>query len=82
MTNGRPSDMDTRGWYRAARTINENKATNNAFRSSYCSPVTTQNSAPAPTHLAFNALKFPALKLSGPSPGNPVPMDMDAAVRG
>ena len=79
MTNGRPSDMDTGGWYGAARTIDENKATNEAFRSSYRSPAVTQTSTQAPSRPAFNALKFPAPKPSGPSPGNPVPMDVDAA---
>ena len=71
--------MDTGGWYLAARTIDKNKATNKAFRSSYCTPASTQASAPPPTQPAFNTLKFPAPKPSGPSPGNPVPMDMDAA---
>ena len=79
MTNGRPSDMDTGGWYGATRTIDENKATNEAFRSSYRNPAVTQTSMQALSCLAFNALKFPAPKPSGPSPGNPVPMDMDAA---
>ena len=73
MTNRKLSDMDTGGWYGAARTIN------NVFRSSYCNPVMTQTSAPAPTHPGFNALKFLALKPSGPSPGTLVPMDVDAA---
>ena len=66
MTNGRPSDMDTGGWYGAARTIDENKATNEAFRSSYHSPVVTQTSTQAPSCPAFNALQFPAPKPSGP----------------
>ena len=80
MTNGRPSDTDTRGWYGATRTIDENKATNDAFRSSYRNPAATHTtSTQAPTCPAFNALKFPVPKLSGPLPGNPVPMDMDAA---
>jgi len=68
-------------WYTAARTIDQNQATNEAFRSSY----QTLSAAPTPSHLAtFNTIQFQALEWSAnhqhaPTPGNPVPMDIDAS---
>ena len=38
MPSGRPSDMVPTDWYTAARTIDQNRATNEAFRSSYRTP--------------------------------------------
>ena len=38
MPSGRPSDMVPTDWYTAARTIDQNWATNEAFRSSYRTP--------------------------------------------
>jgi len=71
MPSGRPSDMVPTDWYTAARTIDQNRATNEAFRSSY----QTLNTAPTPSRPAtFNTVRFQA-----PTPGNPVPMDIDAS---
>lgn len=79
MTNGRPSDTDPAGWYAAAQTIDENRVINNMFRLSYCAPALMQQAAQPQTHqVTFNALKFPVPKQSIPSPGNPVPMEVDA----
>jgi len=81
MPSGRPSDMVPTDWYTAARTIDQNRATNEAFRSSYQTP----NAAPMPSRPAtFNTVRFQALEQSAnhqhaPTPGNPVPMDIDAS---
>jgi len=81
MPSGRPSDIVPTDWYTAARTIDQNRATNEAFQSSYQTP----SAAPTPSHLAtFNTIQFQALEQSAnhqhsPTPGNPVLMDIDAS---
>jgi len=81
MPSGHPSDMVSMDWYTAARTIDQNRATNEAFRSSYQTP----NAAPTPSHPAiFNTIQFQAPERStnhqhAPTPGNPVLMDIDAS---
>jgi len=68
-------------WYTAARTIDQNRATNEAFQSSYQTPSV----APTPSHPAtFNTVRFQAPERStnhqhALTPGNPVPMDIDAS---
>jgi len=68
-------------WYTAARTIDQNRATNEAFRSSYQTPSV----APTLSHPAtFNTIQFQAPEQSANhqhtlTPGNPVPMDIDAS---
>jgi len=57
MPSGCPSDMVPTDWYTAARTIDQNRATNEAFRSSYRTPSV----APTPSHPAtFNTVRFQA----------------------
>jgi len=81
MPSGRPSDMVPMDWYTAARTIDQNRATNEAFQSSYRTPsVAPTLSRPA----TFNTVRFQAPERSTnhqhtPTPGNPVPMDIDAS---
>ena len=81
MSSGCPSDMAPMDWYTAARTIDQNRATNEAVRSSYRTPSVS----PTQTHLStFNTIQFQALEWSvnhqhAPTPGNPVPMDIDAS---
>ena len=81
MPSGCPSDMVPMDWYTAARTIDQNRATNEAFRSSYQTPSV----APTPSCPAtFNTVLFQAPEGSAnhqhaPTPGNPVPMDIDAS---
>jgi len=76
MPSGRHSNMAD--WYTAARTIDQNRATNEAFRFSYQTPSV----APTPSHPAtFNTVWFQALERSAnhqhaPTPRNPVLMDM------
>ena len=80
MASGRPSDMVPNQWFSAACTIDLNQATNEAFRSSYRTP----NPAPSQSRPAislhppnFNAIQLPIQAHRTPSPGNPVPMDID-----
>jgi len=81
MPSGHPSDMVPTDWYTAARTIDQNRATNEAFQSSYQTlSVAPTLSCPA----TFNAVRFQALERStnhqhAPTPGNPVLMDIDAS---
>jgi len=81
MPSGHPSDMVPTDWYTAARTIDQNRATNEAFRSSYQTPsVALTPSRPA----TFNTIWFQAPEWSAnhqhaPTPRNPVPMDIDAS---
>ena len=57
MPSGRPSDMVPTDWYTAARTIDQNRATNEAFWSSY----QILSVALTPSHLAtFNTVRFQA----------------------
>ena len=84
MTTGRPSDDVPSHWYKAARTLDQNRATNEAFRSSYRTPGNPVLSQP---RQAVPGLIRPPVRLpvrtpfhahNNPSPGNPVPMDVDA----
>jgi hypothetical protein len=80
MTSGRPSDEVPSQWYNAARTLDQNRATNEAFRASYRVPAS--NPVPIQTRQPVPGLsRFPVNAHFRPSPGNPVPMDVDAARR-
>jgi hypothetical protein len=82
MASGIPSDTNPDEWYSMAWTVDQNRATNEAFQSVYRGPAATPRSA---THLAFPAFSIrptpPALTQRHahtlPTPGNPVPMDVD-----
>jgi hypothetical protein len=81
MAAGRPDDLDPDGWYEAAIRIDQNQAANAAFRSAHAShskpPPTSSTfpTRPAPSAPAKPFHKFAHLS---PTPGNPVPMDVDA----
>jgi len=81
MPSGHPSNMVPMDWYTAARTIDQNRATNEAFWSFYQTPSV----APTPSRPAtFNTVRFQAPERSAnhqhaPTPGNPVLMDIDAS---
>jgi len=80
MTSGRPSDMEPSDWYKAAKTVDQNRATNEAFRSSYRIPsFTPSHSQSRPS--APGIIRPYIHAHTNPSPGNPVPMDIDAARR-
>jgi hypothetical protein len=80
MASGRPSDDKPEQWYSMARTIDQNRAANEAFQSSYRSPT---QSVRAP---AVTTIRLPPPAPQGhahitPTPGNPVPMDLDRTKR-
>lgn len=78
MASGRPSDSSPDEWYNMARTVDQNRATNEAFTSAYRAPaqalprpIGTSVFRPVPTGAAQRHAH------SVPTPGNPVPMDVD-----
>jgi len=83
MASGRPSDTNPEEWYSMARIVDENRATNEAFQSASRGPAPTVRS----TTFSMAAIP-PARSLAPaipqrhahtvPTPGNPVPMDVDA----
>ena len=79
MASGRPSDTNPTRWYEMARTVDENRATNEAFQSSNRSQ-TAVISRSASILPACVAPSLPNAHLV-PTPGNPVPMDIDLTRR-
>jgi len=83
MPSGHPSNMVPMDWYTAARTIDQNRATNEAFWSSYRTPsVALTLSHPA----TFNTIRFQAPEQRAnhqhtPTPRNPAPMDIDTSFK-
>jgi hypothetical protein len=81
MTTGRPSDTDPEAWFRLATQMDQNTAADRAFHASLISPPLT---APPP-RMAPSMPPRPAALTSfahsAPTPGNPVPMDIDATRR-
>jgi hypothetical protein len=76
MSSGRPSDIAPTAWYEAARNVDQNRASNEAFRSTLRAPT------PFPNHLrppAHSSPRPPPLTQAHirPTPDNPVPMDVD-----
>ena len=83
MASGRPSDTNPEEWYSMARVVDQNRATNEAFQSAYrgstlLSLATAFSTAATPTA----CLPVPVVPSKHahtiPTPGNPVPMDVDA----
>ena len=75
MANGRPSDTAPTAWYKAARNVDQNRASNKAFRSVHCIPnllCSLPSSAPRPSIIPAHVR---------PTPGNPVPMEVDMTQR-
>jgi hypothetical protein len=82
MASGRPSDTSPTQWYEMARTVDQNRATNEAFQSAHRGPAPTPSRVlttfpirPAQQHMP------PRHAHLVPTPGNPIPMDIDAAKR-
>jgi hypothetical protein len=77
MASGRPSDASPEQWYNMARTIDQNRAANKAFSSTYRSPVPSLG--PVATSVIRPAA--PSVRAGHshihPTPRNPVPMDLD-----
>ena len=81
MPSGCPSNMVPTDWYTAARTIDQNRATNEAFQSSYQTPSVAPTQAHPST---FNTVCFQALEQSANhqhalTPRNPVLIDIDVS---
>jgi Retrotransposon gag protein/Zinc knuckle len=78
MATGRPSDAKPEAWYRLAVQMDQNRAADEAFQASYRqtpAPVTIPPQATIPMRTVPTA----RFAHSNPTPGNPVPMDIDAA---
>ena len=80
MAAGRPSDTDSKAWFHLAVQMDQNRAADEAFHTSYrqTNPPTSATRVPTPLRSVPTA---PPARFahSNPSPGNPVPMDIDAA---
>ncbi len=76
MATGRPSDMDPNAWFHLAVRMDQNCAADEAFQASH-------KPAYVPLNLKTPSLARGTLPLrfthSTPTPGNPVPMDIDTA---
>jgi hypothetical protein len=85
MTSGRPSDTDPESWYRLAVQMDQNRAADEAFHSSNrTAPTIPHSSRPSIIPFAKVSPAAPPARFAhaAPSPGNPVPMDIDAARKG
>ena len=81
MASGRPSDTDPGKWYEMARTVDDNRATNEAFQSAYRAPALAAPTGRLTSVIPVrSAPPVPNAHLV-PTPGNPVPMDIDLARR-
>jgi hypothetical protein len=83
MASGRPDDLDLEAWFEAAIRFDQNQAANAAFRSAHSTIPQVKTAAPAPPirHLPQPNRFPPRFAHTTPTPGNPVPMDVDAARR-
>ena len=82
MASGRPSDTSPEQWYEMARRVEQNRATNEAFQSAYRGPTATPSRVL--NQLPIRPAQLPTIPRHAhivPTPGNPVPMDVDAAKR-
>ena len=79
MAYGRPSDASPEDWYEAAKTVDQNRAANEAFKLAYRTPTSTSRPVSNPVRPAPQSVfRIPhPIVPSNPTPGNPVPMDID-----
>ena len=80
MTHGRPSDTAPTAWYEAARNVDQNRASNEAFCSTHRTPTSLPSHLRPPTQPSPRLLTITQAHVK-PTPGNPVPMDIDASRR-
>ena len=85
MAIGRPSDVEPESWYELATQLDQHRAADKAFMSSHRILPTPHFSAPTPSFAGINQY-FPIVNPSrfahsNPTPGRPVPMDIDATKR-
>ena len=81
MASGRPDDLDPEAWYEAAIQFDQNQAANAAFRSAHFTAPQPKPAAPPIRHVPQPNHFPPQFAHAMPTPGNPVPMDVDAARR-
>ena len=81
MTYGRPSDMDPEAWFRLTVRMDQNHMADKVFHVSHRQPYVLTPAASRPLAMSRPVPTAPATRFvhSNPSPGNPVPMDIDAA---
>ena len=78
MASGRPSNAIPSEWYSMARTVDQNHAANEAFSSMHRPPAPLTH--PIPTSVQNPVLSAkPGHSHILPTPGNPVPMDLDVS---
>ena len=83
-------DVDAEGWFELAVQLDQNRATDEAFQASYqlapamAPALAHSNSHPGLVSVPRHTQPQPATRFAhtNPTPGNPVPMDIDAACRG
>ena len=80
MSHGRPSDTAPTAWYEAARNIDQNRASNEAFRSAHRTHTPLPSHPRPPIQLSPRAPTVTQAHVK-PTPGHPVPMDIDASRR-
>ena len=87
MATGRPSNTNPEGWYSLAVQLDQNRATNEAFQASYRSPQTSVPHSSNPRAGLISTPRVPATSQpvrfvhTNPTPGNLVPMDINAACK-
>jgi hypothetical protein len=93
MAAGRPDDLDPEAWYEAAIRIDQNQAANAAFRSAHhavpqpkplMAAITTRSQPTVDTRMVTFLSRQGFLSRfahTSPTPGNPVPMDIDVTRR-
>ena len=79
MAYGHLSNTSLENWYEAAKNVDQNCAENEAFKLAHQAPMTTPtHSVPTSLHPIQQSLfKIPPTSHIHPTPGNPVPMDID-----
>jgi hypothetical protein len=81
MASGRPDDLDPEAWYEAAIRFDQNQAANAAFRLAHFTAPQPKVTAPTIRSLPQLNCFPPQFAHMTPTPGNPIPMDVDAARR-
>ena len=75
MANGQLSDTAPTAWYKAARNVDQNRASNETFQSTHCTPA--PNSL-CPLAVPVLALRPPSVQAQAwPTPDHPIPMEVD-----
>ena len=83
MASGRPSDTDPEAWFKLATLMDQNRAADEAFQASYRQPQHSgsilSRAPPPPSRPPSRPVPPTRFAHSVPTPGNPIPMDIDAA---